>query len=255
MYNELQNNMRVSECLLVIGGFQIAFSIKNSTVPSGAGSQISSVARNAQFSNPSTCSKNVFTVELVGTTNELLLTTLASPARYLGRTTIRGIPAQYWETKLTDFTVTWYFAEQKWQFQQTTSSPLLRLVIVGRGKSPLFVHHPFYQRAASVPDAAREACKLFLGDQAGQCQDGESYFHHVHEFLGMVPLLDSTELSVPSACLQEGKVSLQTYEGPAGNGQMSGWTIFFIIVVMMVVTGVIVGLAVFYWMKRKQTLV
>jgi hypothetical protein len=224
--------------VIVNGIYQLAYHAVSVALPDASASMYHDGtwdSRKLFTAKDTTCSKSVFNFELVGTVRELLLMSIANGPRYMGHLPVRGIKAQFWEAATENLKITWFFAAEDWTFQGNVAPvglnrtrPLLRMVIVGKGKSPLFTFHPFLQKDSEVGDAHKAACSAFFGGPATtQCAAGEEYFHHIYDVTSFVPAVDTKEFELPPACVKEHAVEVKAYPAATNCPKvLTGWEVF-----------------------------
>lgn len=270
--NDVLGSRRVTS-VVVNNAFQLTFQVSTDVSVSQPGSMwdpISSdgtqTTRRFFATSASSCTKNVFNERVVGDVSDLLLLTKANGPRYLGKASVRGISADVWEATMDTYRATWYFSERgTWTVSGLGGSnatgasppPPLRIVIEGNGRSPFFVHHPFFQRG-DIPQTkmtlACEGAALPPGDT--HCDKGDNTFTHVHDILAFVPSVDDKEYTIPTSCQIDNGAQVNSYPTaancPAG---MTTASVFIVCLLCMLVSGVAVGLVVYQRMKRKLALV
>ncbi len=222
----------------LVGAFQLAYELVTKVVPAGQPTGFTPDERKMFFPNTLECVKSVFNDTIVGTAQDLLLASAASGARYMGRTTVRGIPTKFWQALTPNYRVTWYFADESWRYSTANaSSPtLLRMVVNGRGRSPFFVFHPFYQQGNPVPEAMKSACKLFFGGDLPSCDQDEQFYQHVHEFLSFSSSVDDSMFRLPDKCLQVSQLNAVPYAANCDDG-LTNFSIFLLCGGVAIVSG------------------
>jgi hypothetical protein len=138
--------------------------------------------------------------------------------------------------------------------EQSSATRLLRVNVVGRGLSPFFTLHPFYQRGMPPPAKSEEACRAVLGDVAAdECTDSGKYFHHQYDFVSFVPRVDDAEIAVPDSCIQDGASSVHAQvasvecEVPTSDAMIA-----FAVIFTAIFAALFGAFGMFYWNRRKQ---
>lgn len=235
--------------VFVVGTFQLAYEFTDKSLPIGVQSVVSSGIREMFFPDRFSCSKTIFRMDLLGSVENLLLR--SSTPRYMGSTVVRGITARMWQTQTSLYSVQWFFAEPNWRIANNVSEPLLRIVITGKGRSPLFVHHPFFQKGEEVTPEAESACNSFFSGIVGQCNEEPSAYKHVHEFVSFVPFIPSDTFAVPDACIRESSVAAIP-SAPRCPVAMSAFGLFLLVAWVAIFSFAVGVISTFVCMRHKM---
>ena len=187
---------------VVRGGEQSAYYVNSAVLPIGQSSILENNVRQYFWPDRASCTRAVFGFDiLAGSVSSLLLTT-SSGAAYMGRSSVRGVDTEMWQFLNGSLMVQWYFGVNA--ENGATTRPLLRLVIRGLGRSPLFVFHPFFLQGRTVPKSVSgDACsQLFPGIGCSSTSDSNNeLFAHVHDFLEFEPVFHSPSADLPPSCI------------------------------------------------------
>ena len=190
----------------------------------------------------------MFNFDLVSSVRDMFL--IDNSPRYMGTTVVRNVPAKIWQTEGHGYSVQWFFGGEDWNFFNNHDTPLLRMVIRGQGKSPMFVHHPFIVDGRSVPEEAVAACKKFFGEWDEQCSLGEQFYTHVHDFVSFTPSVDENEFSISSTCFNSSTSAINAIPDAANceTGVTTGNAVFMALVIAAI-SAFVSGSVVYFRMK------
>ena len=217
---------RVLSRTIVSGKYQMAYNYQSVAVPAGYTSSVSPGIRNYFWPDAQTCTRVAFSLDLISGSVASLFLSAAANRVFLGNATVRGVRCMAWQQSTRQYTVVWYWT--------ANSVPaLVRITIQGTGRSPLFVHHPFYQQGNAFPSTKPEPCQYFFTRNDPHCSNAAGQFYHVHEITQWVPASHASDWSLPSECTTTSSVAQFP---PSVNDSVSDGTVIALVFLMSAIS-------------------